>query len=91
MLEGFQSGLSWITILRKRENFRKAFHSFDPARIARYGDKDIGRLMQDDFTSLARHGSTEPFRDHMLDFAGLNEVLGTADMLDVAFMMLTLI
>ena len=48
VLEGFQSGLSWITILRKRENFRKAFHGFDPARIARYGDKDIGRLMQDE-------------------------------------------
>jgi DNA-3-methyladenine glycosylase I len=47
VLEGFQSGLSWITILRKRENFRKAFHSFDPARIARYGQKDIERLMQD--------------------------------------------
>jgi len=47
VLEGFQSGLSWITILRKRENFRKAFHGFDPARIARYGEKDIERLMQD--------------------------------------------
>lgn len=48
VLEGFQSGLSWITILRKRENFRKAFHGFDPARIARYGDKDVARLMQDE-------------------------------------------
>jgi DNA-3-methyladenine glycosylase I len=47
MLEGFQSGLSWITILRKRENFRKAFHGFDAKRIARYGDKDIARLMAD--------------------------------------------
>ena len=36
VLEGFQAGLSWITILRKRENFRKAFHNFDAARIARY-------------------------------------------------------
>jgi DNA-3-methyladenine glycosylase I len=47
VLEGFQSGLSWITILRKRENFRKAFHNFDAARIARYGEKDIARLMAD--------------------------------------------
>jgi DNA-3-methyladenine glycosylase I len=47
VLEGFQSGLSWITILRKRDNFRKAFHGFDPARIARYGDKDKARLMAD--------------------------------------------
>ncbi|MFO1172927.1 MAG: DNA-3-methyladenine glycosylase I [Hyphomicrobiaceae bacterium] len=48
VLEGFQSGLSWITILRKRENFRKAFHGFDPVRIVRYGDKDVARLMQDE-------------------------------------------
>jgi DNA-3-methyladenine glycosylase I len=47
VLEGFQSGLSWLTILRKRENFRHAFHGFDTARIARYGEKDIARLMQD--------------------------------------------
>jgi DNA-3-methyladenine glycosylase I len=48
VLEGFQSGLSWITILRKRENFRKAFHGFDAKRIARYGDKDVARLMADE-------------------------------------------
>ena len=47
VLEGFQAGLSWITILRKRENFRSAFHGFDAARIARYGKKDIARLMAD--------------------------------------------
>ncbi len=47
ILEGFQAGLSWITILRKREAFRAAFHDFDAARIARYGDKDIARLMAD--------------------------------------------
>jgi DNA-3-methyladenine glycosylase I len=47
VLEGFQSGLSWITILRKRDNFRKAFHGFDAARIARYGDRDKARLMAD--------------------------------------------
>ncbi|WP_295556286.1 DNA-3-methyladenine glycosylase I [uncultured Hyphomicrobium sp.] len=47
MLEGFQAGLSWITILRKREAFRRAFHDFDPARIARYTQKDVARLMAD--------------------------------------------
>jgi DNA-3-methyladenine glycosylase I len=45
MLDGFQAGLSWITILRKRENFRKAFHNFDPHKIARYTEKDILRLL----------------------------------------------
>ena len=47
MLDGFQAGLSWITILRKRENFRKAFDSFEPEKIARYTPKKIERLMQD--------------------------------------------
>jgi DNA-3-methyladenine glycosylase I len=46
-LEGFQSGLSWITILRKREGFRKAFDGFAPEKVARYGDKDVARLMAD--------------------------------------------
>jgi len=47
VLDGFQAGLAWITILRKRENFRLAFDGFDPAKIARYGDKDKARLMAD--------------------------------------------
>jgi DNA-3-methyladenine glycosylase I len=47
ILDGFQAGLSWITILRKRENFRKAFDDFRPERIARYTPKKIERLMQD--------------------------------------------
>lgn len=47
VLEGFQSGLSWLTILRKRNNFRAAFHSFEPERIARYTAKDHARLMAD--------------------------------------------
>ncbi|MGF1544201.1 MAG: DNA-3-methyladenine glycosylase I [Parvularculaceae bacterium] len=47
ILDGFQAGLSWRTILYKRENFRKAFHGFDPARIARYGEKDVKRLLAD--------------------------------------------
>ena len=47
ILEGFQSGLSWLTILRKRDTFRQAFHGFDAERIARYTDKDKARLMAD--------------------------------------------
>ena len=47
-LEGFQAGLSWITILRKREAFRRAFHGFDAARIARYTKRDVARLMADE-------------------------------------------
>jgi len=47
ILEGFQAGLSWITILRKRENFRRAFEGFDPAHIANYGDTDEARLLAD--------------------------------------------
>jgi DNA-3-methyladenine glycosylase I len=47
ILEGFQAGLSWITILRKRENFRAAFDGFDPEKISRYGDKKVEALMND--------------------------------------------
>jgi DNA-3-methyladenine glycosylase I len=46
-LEGFQSGLSWLTILRKRENFRAAFAGFEPAAVASFGDQDVARLMAD--------------------------------------------
>lgn len=48
VLDGFQAGLSWITILRKRENFRKAFHGFDPERVARYGRRDVERLLKNE-------------------------------------------
>ena len=47
VLDGFQAGLSWITILRKREAFRRAFGGFAPERVARYGAKDVARLMND--------------------------------------------
>jgi DNA-3-methyladenine glycosylase I len=46
-LEGFQSGLSWLTILRKRDSFRRAFASFDPTVIAGFGDADVDRLLAD--------------------------------------------
>jgi DNA-3-methyladenine glycosylase I len=52
-LEGFQSGLSWITILRKRENFRKAFKNFDPALVAQFGARDVQRLLKD--AGIIRH------------------------------------
>ncbi len=44
-LDGFQAGLSWITVLRKRENFRKAFRGFDPGKVARFGKRDLNRLL----------------------------------------------
>jgi DNA-3-methyladenine glycosylase I len=47
LLDGAQAGLSWLTILRKREGYRKAFHQFNPEKIARYKEKDIERLMAD--------------------------------------------
>ena len=52
-LEGFQSGLSWLTILRKREGFRAAFAGFDPERVARFGKRDVQRLLTD--ASIVRH------------------------------------
>ena len=52
-LEGFQSGLSWLTILRKRDNFRAAFAGFDPAAVAAYGPGDVERLMAD--AGIVRH------------------------------------
>lgn len=48
VLDGAQAGLSWSTVLRKRENYRRAFHGFDPERIARYSGKDVQRLLKND-------------------------------------------
>jgi len=53
VLEGFQSGLSFVTILRKRENFRRAFSGFEPARVARYGPRAVKRLLSD--PGIVRH------------------------------------
>src|SRR6476661_6448751 len=52
-LEGFQSGLSWLTILRKRENFRAAFAGFDPEIVVRFGARDVTRLLKD--AGIVRH------------------------------------
>ena len=53
MLDGFQAGLSWITILRKRENFRRAFDGFEPQKIARYTEAKIAKLLKDE--GIIRH------------------------------------
>lgn len=53
ILDGFQAGLSWITILKKRENFRAAFADFDPNVIAQWGEADVERLLQD--AGIVRH------------------------------------
>jgi DNA-3-methyladenine glycosylase I len=53
VLEGFQSGLSWLTILRKRENFRRAFAGFDHRRVARYTSRSVDRLLRD--AGIVRH------------------------------------
>ena len=52
-LEGFQAGLSWLTILRKRDAFRTAFAGFDPERVARFGERDVERLLGD--PGIVRH------------------------------------
>ena len=52
-LEGFQAGLAWITILRKREHFRAAFAGFDPERVAAFGERDVERLLGD--AGIVRH------------------------------------
>jgi DNA-3-methyladenine glycosylase I len=53
VLDGFQAGLSWITILRKRDNFRRAFDGFQPQKIARYGEAKIAKLLKDE--GIIRH------------------------------------
>src|SRR5688500_2141493 len=71
-LEGFQSGLSWLTILRKRENFRAAFAGFDPASVAAFGPQDVERLLGD--AGIVRHRrkieSTVNNARRALDLAG---------------------
>lgn len=53
VLDGFQAGLSWLTILKKRDAFRAAFHDFDPERVAAMGETDVARLLQD--PGIIRH------------------------------------
>jgi len=81
VLDGFQAGLSWITILRKRENFRRAFDGFDPEKIARYTPKKIHALMND--AGIVRNrmkiegavGSARAYLDLMEKGPGLSHLL----------------
>lgn len=78
MLDGFQAGLAWITVLRKREAFRAAFAGFDPDRVARFGEADVARLLENAgiIRSRAKIEATIggarallAMRDHGIDFA----------------------
>ena len=80
VLDGFQAGLSWITILRRREGFRRAFADFDPEVVGRYGDADVARLLADPGIIRSRSkieatiGNAQAFlrlRDKGQDFAEL--------------------
>ncbi len=71
VLEGFQAGLSWLTILRKRENFRRAFARFDAARIARFKKSDVERLMQDEGI-IRNRAKIEATIDNAKAYAKLN-------------------
>jgi DNA-3-methyladenine glycosylase I len=93
MLEGFQAGLSWQIILRKREGFRKAFKNFDPKKVARFTEADVERLMQDEGIIRARakiqatisgaaiyltmQKAGEDFADYIWGFTGGKVVRGT--------------
>src|SRR6202047_1717616 len=81
ILDGFQAGLSWITILRKRDNFRKAFDDFDPKKIARYNAKKVHALMND--AGIVRNrakiegtvASAKSYLQIMEDGAGFSKLL----------------
>src|SRR5207247_9813233 len=62
ILEGAQAGLSWLTVLRKRERYRTAFHGFDPRKIARYEASDLNRILADDGIIRNRLKITSEFR-----------------------------
>lgn len=92
MLEGFQAGLSWAIILRKREGFRKAFAGFDPEKVARFDEADIERLMADPGIVRARakiaatiagariylamRDAGEDFADYVWSFTGGQPIVG---------------
>jgi DNA-3-methyladenine glycosylase I len=96
MLDGFQAGLSWRTILHKREAFRRAFQGFDPEKVARFGEADIARLLQDPgiVRSRAKIEATiagarafltmrdkgEDFSEFCWGFTGGKPILGTEPM-----------
>ncbi len=75
-LEGQQAGLSWITVLRKRENYRRAFKGFDPVKVARMRDSTLEKLLTD--TGLIRHrGKLFAIRNNAIRFLELQQELGS--------------
>ena len=72
VLEGFQAGLSWLTIMRKRENFRRAFARFDAERIARFKRRDVERLMKDEGI-IRNRAKIEATIDNAKAYAKLSE------------------
>jgi DNA-3-methyladenine glycosylase I len=77
-LEGAQAGLSWRTILNKREGYRAAFAQFDPARVARYTDRDVARLLDD--TAIVRHrGKIESTINNAQQILAVQEEHGSFD------------
>ena len=77
-LEGQQAGLSWITVLRKRENYRRAFHDFNIARVAAMREADIDALLQD--AGLIRHrGKLSAIRDNAIAALALQKEAGSLD------------
>lgn len=92
MLDGFQAGLAWITVLRKRDAFRAAFAGFDPEKVARFGEADIVRLLGNEGiirsrakieatiggarAYLAMHDAGVPFADFCWSFTGGHPLLG---------------
>jgi DNA-3-methyladenine glycosylase I len=83
ILEGAQAGLSWETILRKRENYRAAFHQFDPEAVARYGPRDVRRLLADEgivrnrLKIAAAVGNAKAFLDVQKEFGTFDAYIWT--------------
>jgi DNA-3-methyladenine glycosylase I len=78
LLEGAQAGLSWLTILKKRENYRAAFAQFDPAKVARFTARDVARLMGD--AGIVRHqGKIEAAIGNARAFLAVQEEFGSFD------------
>jgi DNA-3-methyladenine glycosylase I len=78
ILEGMQAGLSWRTILHKRENFRRAFHNFNPARVACYGDRDVDRLLAD-AGIIRNHAKIKAAINNAQRFLEISREFGTFD------------
>ncbi|MDA0770264.1 MAG: DNA-3-methyladenine glycosylase I [Chloroflexi bacterium] len=84
ILEGAQAGLSWITILRKRENYRAAFDDFDPEKVAQYGERDIARLLANEGIVRNRLKIRSAVKNAMA-FLNIQEEFGSFDSYSWAF------